>query len=176
MQIGRCAIDSGYSTQAVYDFVRRHPGQCIAVKGVPSCQSIIGSPIVVDISERGRTIKVRAVKVWPVGGHIAKFETYAWLRLEPPTEKNAAYPAGYCHFPQHDAEYFKQLTGEELVAHTSRVRRNAPAREEWALIPGRQNHVLDCRVYARAAAAHAGMDRLTDAQWDAWIDRQGGSA
>jgi phage terminase large subunit GpA-like protein len=34
------------------------------------------------------------------------------------------------------------------------------------LIPGRQNHVLDARIYARAAAALAGLDRFTDSDWD----------
>jgi phage terminase large subunit GpA-like protein len=31
---------------------------------------------------------------------------------------------------------------------------------EWQVIPGRENHWLDCRVYARAAAAVAGLDRM----------------
>jgi phage terminase large subunit GpA-like protein len=34
-------------------------------------------------------------------------------------------------------------------------------------MPGRQNHALDCRVYARAAAFLAGLDRFTDSDWTA---------
>lgn len=37
----------------------------------------------------------------------------------------------------------------------------------WELIPGRQNHVLDARVYARAAAALAGLDRSNESDWKA---------
>jgi phage terminase large subunit GpA-like protein len=35
----------------------------------------------------------------------------------------------------------------------------------WELIPGRENHFLDCRVYARAAAAVLGIDRYSESDW-----------
>ena len=40
------------------------------------------------------------------------------------------------------------------------MKRGGYVAHEWQVIPGRQNHYLDCRVYARAAAMRAGLDRL----------------
>jgi hypothetical protein len=58
-------------------------------------------------------------------------------------------PAGACHFPQYGEEYFKQLTAERLV---TRIVKGFP-RGSWEKERGRRNEALDCRVYARAAAA-----------------------
>jgi Phage terminase large subunit (GpA) len=38
-------------------------------------------------------------------------------------------------------------------------------RASWEKEPGRRNEALDCRVYARAAAAICGIDRWPDARW-----------
>jgi phage terminase large subunit GpA-like protein len=35
----------------------------------------------------------------------------------------------------------------------------------WEKEPGRRNEALDCRVYARAAAAICGLDRFEDRHW-----------
>ena len=54
------------------------------------------------------------------------------------------------------------LTAEQLVPHR---KRNGFTAYEWEQIPGRENHYLDTRVYARAAAAVAGLDRFFEADW-----------
>ena len=66
------------------------------------------------------------------------------------------------HFPEYGEDYFRQLTAEQLVAEKTR---GGFVRLEWALIPGRENHVLDCRVYARAAASVLGLDRFRESDW-----------
>jgi phage terminase large subunit GpA-like protein len=38
-------------------------------------------------------------------------------------------------------------------------------RGSWEKEPGRRNEALDCRVYARAAAAIYGLDRLEERHW-----------
>ena len=73
-------------------------------------------------------------------------------------------PPGFCHFPEYDEEYFKQLTAEQLVAHRTR---RGYVLFEWAIIPGRQNHVLDARVYARGVEALVGLDRFQESDWAA---------
>jgi phage terminase large subunit GpA-like protein len=55
----------------------------------------------------------------------------------------------------------KQLVAEQLV--TVKTKRGF-ARLEWQKLRER-NEVLDCRVYARAAAWIAGADRWTEAKW-----------
>jgi phage terminase large subunit GpA-like protein len=38
-------------------------------------------------------------------------------------------------------------------------------RGSWEKEPGRRNEALDCRVYARAAAATYGLDRFEERHW-----------
>jgi phage terminase large subunit GpA-like protein len=150
------AVDSGYNTQVVYGWARQHPiSRVIAVKGLPGARMLVGSASPVDVTIRGRRLQ-RGYKVWPVGVDVAKSELYGWLRLV--IGADGVAPPGYCHFPEHDTEFFRQLTAEHLV--TSVNRRTNRARLEWQVIPNRQNHYLDARVYARAAAAVLGIDRL----------------
>jgi phage terminase large subunit GpA-like protein len=60
-----------------------------------------------------------------------------------------------------EAEWVKQLVAEQLVSVRTK---RCFARLEWQKLRER-NEVLDCRVYARAAAWIAGADRLTEATW-----------
>lgn len=162
LQIRIAAVDSGYHTQTVYAWARKYPSnRVIAVKGVDHGGVLVGTPSPVEITDRGRRLK-RGGRVWPVCGAIAKSELYGWLRLT--ASPDAPDPPGYCRFPHYGEEYFKQLTAEQLVTHQTR---RGFVRVEWELIPGRQNHALDTRVYNRAAAALAGLDRFTEADWAA---------
>ena len=162
MPIRMLAVDSGYNTQTVYGWTRKYPmNRVIAVKGQDHGGVLVGTPSAVEITDRGRKLK-RGGRVWPVCVNIAKSEFYGWLRLEIGTD--GAVPPGYCHFPQYNDEYFRQLTAEQLVTHKNR---RGFVRLEWELIPGRQNHALDARIYARAAAMLTGLDRFTDSDWTA---------
>jgi len=157
------AVDAGDQTQIVYSWARRYPmSRVIAVKGLgATAKTIIGAPTAVDVTIQGRRL-ARGYKVWPLGVSIAKGELYGWLRLEGPTlESGEPYPPGYCHYHQgYGEEYFRQLTAEQLVTVT---KKNGFQVTEWQIIPGRENHWLDARVYARAAAALCGLDRAAAA-------------
>lgn len=157
MPIHMLAVDSGFNTQMVYNWTRRHPmSRVLAVKGASTTtRTILGTPTPVDVTIRGKRI-ARGARVWPVGTDMAKAELYGWLRLPIP-EEDGAFPDGFCHFPEHDKEFFKQLTAEHLV---STVDRRGFTIYEWQKIGGRENHQLDARVYARAAASAAGLDRM----------------
>lgn len=156
-QIQLLAVDSGDQTQIVYNWARRYPmSRVIACKGVGTAKTLIDKPSTVDVTVRGKRL-ARGYRVWPVGGSIAKSELYGWLRLEPPTtESGEPFPPGYCHFPEYGEGFFKELTAEHLVPV---VKRTGFTIHEWQILPGRENHFLDCRVYARAAAALVGLDR-----------------
>lgn len=156
------AVDSGFNTQVVYNWARRHGmARVIACKGVSTAKTLLGAPSSVDVTFNGKRL-ARGYKVWPVGVDMAKSELYGWLRLAPPNkEAGEPYPPGWCHFPEHGEEYFRQLTAEQFV---SSVNRRGFTTYEWQVIPGRENHWLDCRIYARAAANRAGLDRLAGAR------------
>lgn len=165
MKIAMLAIDSGFNTQTVYAAARTYPlTRVIAVKGTDKSGVLIGHPSKVDFAPSGK--KVGTYKVWRVAGAIGKTEIYGWLNLKAPKDDERAagvgFPAGYCHFPQHGEDYFKQLVAEQ------QVKRKEPSGFTvlvWMLPAGRQNHILDARVYARAAASVHGLDRSKEADW-----------
>jgi phage terminase large subunit GpA-like protein len=68
-----------------------------------------------------------------------------------------------------EAEWIKQLVAEQLV--TVKTRRGFQ-RLEWQKLRER-NEVLDCRVYARAAAWIVGADRWADEKWRDLEDQVG---
>lgn len=155
MPIAMMAVDSGDQTQTVYNWARQKPlSRVIAVKGVATARMLIGAPTIVDVNHRGKRMQ-RGYRMFPVGADIAKVELYGYLRLRP---SGGEFPSGYCHFPEHPEEYFKQLTAEHLV--TTVHKKTHRTTMSWEVIPNRANHYLDCRVYARAAVALLGLDRL----------------
>jgi phage terminase large subunit GpA-like protein len=159
--IFQMAVDSGYATQEVYTWARAQaPGRVMVVKGVDQAAVPVGQATFVDVTYGGKRV-TRGIKIWPVSSGILKSELYGWLRLERPTEESGApFPPGYCHHPKYQEEYFKQLTAEQLVTRIVKGYR----RTEWQKTRDR-NDSLDCRVYARAAAAAIGLDRFKDTQW-----------
>ena len=157
LQVDLLGVDSGWNTQAVYSWAKRHAStRVLVMKGQPSGSALVTAPLPVEVTIRGRRQK-RGARIWPVSGGIAKSELYGWLRLDDPTAP------GYCHFPEYGEDYFRELTAEQLVTVTTR---RGYIKLEWALIPGRRNEALDARVYARAAASIAGLDRFTPGEWD----------
>jgi phage terminase large subunit GpA-like protein len=161
------AIDSGYATQEVYGWVKRHPQASwgatgarastprtvVAIKGRDTETALILSISKADVGGRKR-----GLRVWNVSGPVAKMEFYRWLKLERPTNPQEALAPGSCHFPEYGEEYFKQLTAERRVV---RMHKGFP-RASWEKDPARHNEALDCRVYARAAASIYGLDRFTE--------------
>ncbi len=71
-----------------------------------------------------------------------------------------------------DEEVFKQLTAPNLVMV---LKRGGFTSNEWRKSFQDRDEVLDCAVYARAAAysGHIGMGRMTLAQWEALAIERG---
>jgi phage terminase large subunit GpA-like protein len=160
LPIRMVAIDTGYRTQEVYRWVQRQSAlRVMAVKGREQQATIISQPSPVQVGARGRKMRT-GLKVWPVGVSVAKSELYGWLRRKLPENLDDGLPFGWCHFPQHSEEYFKQLTAESLV---SRIVRGYQ-KYQWEKTRDR-NEALDCRVYARAAAMAVGADRWDAKRW-----------
>jgi phage terminase large subunit GpA-like protein len=161
MPLRMTAIDTGYRTQEVYRWVHRQSVlRVMAIKGREQQATIISQPTPVEVTIRGKRIR-GGVKVWPLGVSVAKSELYGWLRRKLPENLDDGLPFGWCHFPQHSEEWFKQLTAESLV---SRVVRGYQ-KYQWEKTRDR-NEALDCRVYARAAAMVVGADRWDAKRWE----------
>lgn len=158
MSLQLMAVDTGYLTQHVYDFCNRFDEtRVIPVKGQDSQKSMVSAPSQVGVTRDGK--KVGRVKVWNIGVSMIKSELYAWLRLE--RDEHGVAPAGYCHFPEYDVQYFKGLTAEELQSKVVK----GFTRYEWVK-KFERNEPLDLRVYARAAANVIGLDRWTPADFE----------
>lgn len=156
--------DTGYATQEAYAFVRSvRDARLMPIKGIAGGAALIGTPTAVDATVSGKKLR-RGIKVFPVAGGIAKLEFYNNLRKSAEVAEDGTtpiYPAGYVHLPKVDAEYLQQLCAEQLI---TRRDRNGFAHREWQKMRER-NEALDCYVYARAAAAAAGLDRFEDRHW-----------
>lgn len=154
------AVDSGFNTQSVYHWCRRHSiSRVIAIKGNEKSNMSVGTASAVDINLKGTKYR-NAFKIFPIGVNVLKSELYGWLKLSKPVE-GEPYPPGYCHFPEYGSEFFKQLTAEHIVRRVVR----GYSRFVWEKIRGR-NEALDCRIYARAAATVFGLDRFKDHHWE----------
>lgn len=164
LPLARFALDTGFATQEAYAFVRAAKDhRLMAVKGVPRGAALIGTPTAVDVTQAGKKLR-RGIKVYSVAVGIAKLEFYNALRKAAEVDEDGVtviFPAGFVHLPKVDAEFIQQLCAEQLI--TRRNRNGFPVRE-WQKTRER-NEALDCYVYARAAAAAAGLDRFEERHW-----------
>jgi phage terminase large subunit GpA-like protein len=169
MGISLMAVDSGYNTSYVYDFCKQFgDSRVIPIKGKDTLANVMVSPPrAIRSGKDGKAIK--GISVWHVNTGMIKSEVYGFLRLEIGEE---GAPDGYCHFPQYDRHYFRMLTAEQL-----RKKKNTAGFDvyEWVKVFDR-NEALDCRVYARAAAAVMNMDLFTEENWQAMRGRSLGIA
>lgn len=161
LQVAKLAIDTGWATQLVYGWVRRQDRRRVAaIKGREGSSVVVSTPKRVDVAGKtGKTLR-RGVELWFVGVDECKSTLYAWLGQEAPLDPSEAFPAGWLHFPEWGEEYFRQLTAEQLVARTVHGLR----RYTWEKIYER-NEILDCNVYAYAAATLLGLSRWSAERW-----------
>ena len=155
------AIDSGYRTTIVYDFCRKMGmARCAPTKGMDNQAMVISAPRSIDRRKDGKSI--RGIKLYGVGVGVCKSELYSWLRMD--KDESGQAPPGYCHFPEYEQRFFKELTSEQLMLQ---VDKRGFTKSVWMKTAGVRNEPLDCRVYARAAAAIVGIDRWKEKDWDA---------
>lgn len=162
VQIEKAAIDSGEASAVVYEWARRQPhGRVMVVKGSDNGDRLLGIPRRVDINRAGKTIK-KGISLYMVNVSMAKREFYAWLLAEPigdiPAFGAVSLPADVSD------DVLQQLTIEEWRVT---MNRNGFVNGHWYLPEGARNEALDCRNYARAAAADIGMDRYRERDWAA---------
>jgi phage terminase large subunit GpA-like protein len=154
------AVDSGYATKKVYDFVNKFSiTQVIPVKGKEGLDVIFTPPRQVDITRMGK--KIGTTKLYNIVVSILKSQLYGYLKQEI-NKETGEIPEGYCFFPKRDANYFKGMTAEELASTTNKKGHRV---YQWVK-KFERNEPLDCRIYASAAKAIIGADRWNNARWE----------
>jgi phage terminase large subunit GpA-like protein len=161
LRIHKMAIDSGFNTIRVYEWVKKLGSQRVmAVKGESHVPAFVGAPNLIERGPGGRLIR-GGVRLWPVNTSIGKEELYRCLRLAAPdTAAGEEWPAGYCHFPSYSKEFFEQLCAEQLITRTIAGRTTT----HWEKRRDR-NEALDARIYARAAAATLRLETWQEKRW-----------
>lgn len=147
-------IDSGYLTDTVYLFCKKHLAKRVfAMKGISGAQRApVTAPTAIKIGMRGQG----RVKLFNVGVDQLKEQLYKNLAVSEPGP-------GYCHFPlEYPPEYFDQLSAEEMIKRKHRGRLT----KEWRLRRGyERNEALDIRNYANAAL------KILNPAWEAIENR-----
>lgn len=159
MKISMMCVDSGYNTAEVYSFCNKFPRtRVIPTKGRDNQSIMISSPKATKVNQKGK--KIGTTHVWSLGVSMIKSELFGWLGKE--MNEDGTYPEGYCHFPQYQEEYFKGLASEKCFPVRNK---KGYLVYEWRKTFTR-NEPLDCRVYARAAAAFKGADNWNATRWE----------
>ena len=139
-------VDSGYLADVVYDFCRKTP-RATPSKGQPGDRNR-AAPVrssQIDVTEKGGKIK-RSQQVWHVDTHY--FKQLIHGRIEWPADQPGAW-----HLPSDISEEYAQ----QIIAES---RLTLPSGTVIWKLHSRENHALDCDVYATAAARIIGMDRV----------------
>ena len=170
LSISRMMIDAGdasHSAPTIMRWARYRTPRVMPCRGRGDASQMVYSPRELTL-RKGNSRGARAGMFWPVGVGLVKSELYGWLRQkEAPT--GVQTPAGWCHFPRaYDEDYFQQITAERKIV--KRNQKGIPV-AAWKVIEGRRNEVLDCRVYARAAAYVHGIDGWAPAKWAAEFEK-----
>lgn len=158
-------VDSGFRTQAVYRYVRRHAyrrqPKLMALDGRPKWGlAPIGSSRTQDVDFDGK--KIGEVELWPVGTWDIKSELATALALTVQGPDQAGlWPKGAMRFARgRDIAFYQSLTAEACITEI----RGGQQRPVWKKMGA--NEQWDLAAYCRALARHAG-DRLSEQQWQA---------
>lgn len=177
-RIDALGIDTGYLSNSVYGFVRRHQRMNQDMRGKDLILALdgrekweapaIGIPKPVDVDLDGKRL-IGGVTLWPVGTWSLKSTFFANLHKTGIRSGGLIDPPGYCHYGDWvGEEYFRQVTAEHLV---DTIERGVVTGRKWK--PTGDNHLLDCRVYNMALAEYLGLSSMSPDEWAALAKARG---
>jgi phage terminase large subunit GpA-like protein len=170
--LDQICVDAGYHTAAAEAFCKAHPNRLAIFGRAGWTLPVLGRGENLRYETQGKRTgqagKRMQDKAYIVGTFGIKLTLYGYLRstIKAAADESAGSietrSRGRCHFNR-DApdEWFEQITSETVISKTV----NGYVRREWAPLPGRQNHWLDCRVYNHAAAEKLKLDTLNESDW-----------
>lgn len=165
-------IDAGYHTEAAHAYANKRPRR-LAIYGRSGWgKPPVGRGEAIAYERQGRRAGAASKRVedkaWIVGNSDLKLSWYGFLRasLKAVEDEVAGgvpvHVTGRVHLGRDTPEdWYEQATAETIVV---KLVNGFPDRR-WAPMPGRQNHYLDCRIYAMAAAHKLMLDTLGEADW-----------
>jgi phage terminase large subunit GpA-like protein len=168
-------VDAGYHTEAAQAYCAKRPRRTPIFGRHGWSRPPIGRGEAIAYDRQGRRAGVASKKMedkaFIVGIDGLKLSWYGFLRASMQAVAEAvegggdiATPVGRVHLSRDTPEDWpEQATAETIVV---KMINGFPDRR-WTPMPGRQNHYLDCRIYAMAAAAKLMLDTLTEADWAA---------
>ena len=139
-------VDSGYLPDMVYRFCRQHP-VALPSKGSESLSQPVRMSRV-DVTVRGQRMR-QGQQLWHVD--TGYFKSLVHSRIDWPEDQPGAW-----HLPSDvPDDYCRQIIAESKIVLPS-------GKVTWKR-HDRENHALDCEVYASAAAKILGIDRVRPA-------------
>jgi phage terminase large subunit GpA-like protein len=170
--IDQICIDGGFNTAGARAFAARNPRRMVVFGKAGWTLPLLGRGDATSYVTRGKRAGRASVKAedkaFLVGTFGAKLAWFGYLRasLKAAAEEAAGRPVefvrGRVRFGEDCGEdYFDQLTSEACVTEL----KGYATRRVWRVLPGRQNHWLDCRVYNLAAAEALSLASLNPSDW-----------
>lgn len=143
-KVQRCLIDSGYRTNEVYEFCRKHRRVCAPFKGSITLTGQHLRATRVDRDTQGRPLK-GGIILWTANVNYYKDELNAAIHTEPGDP-------GEWHLPERVSdEYLAQMQAEQKIP--VKDKRTGRMVEKWEKVSERRaNHLWDCEVGNRVAA------------------------
>jgi phage terminase large subunit GpA-like protein len=179
LTVATASIDSsdGATSDAVYDFVRRHRAhrcKVMAVKGRAGDAEIFALPPAKSIDQGvGNKAARYGLRVYTVGTERAKDLILGFTadggrikRCDRSADGvvRTGRGAGRMHwYSGVRPDFFEQLADSEVKVPSAKVR----GKRVWTLKTGKRNEALDCAVYAEHAARAARLHLYNAAQWQA---------
>lgn len=159
MNIGCACVDAAHASASVYQWWlhRGRANRAHLVRGIHRGQRLVTQSRRPSTQQSG----LKNIRLHLVSTHLAKTELYGHLRLPQIGGDPNVVLTGRRHYPIAewcDEEFFQQLTAESLERVTDR---QGYTKERWVK-HRRANEVLDCHVYARAAAALLNLEAVTE--------------
>lgn len=158
--VDQFAIDAGgHYAQETYSWAKGHPrSRLMVVRGsrfdnAPALQQRKTD----EVTFKGKAARA-GIKAWWVGVGGLKAALYEDLRKADPTMR------GHVAFAQGlSDDFFQQLCGERRIAVQ---KRSGHTEYQWVKDPGQRVEMLDCHLYAEAAAIRMDVRRRAEEEWD----------
>lgn len=173
LPIDQECVDAGYHTKAAEAYCAHRPNRLAVFGRAGWSLPVLGRGVAIAYDMQGKRAGSASKRVddkaYIVGVNGVKLSWYGYLGASVKAVREALAsglpemkPVGRVHLGRDmPVDWPAQATAETIVIKMVHGR---PDRQ-WAVLPGAQNHYLDCRVYNIAAAEKLLLDTLSDADW-----------